>query len=231
MSEQPRPGLRERKKLRTRATLIQTAAELCERHGYDNTTVDQIAAAADVSPRTFSRYFPTKEAVIFAIIEDTAAFVAAELMVLPLDITEYEAMLRAHLKAVQPGLDGRPTAIFHSMAALVRIVNSSASLAVTNIPYRQQHEHFPTVIAIAKRMGLSTEDDAVHLVLETWTAVMNSATRGLGTPGHPAIEPEIVSARIKAAYDVLTRTWQPWTATVGPMDVTDGQPPASARDC
>jgi AcrR family transcriptional regulator len=231
MSEQPTPGLRERKKLRTRATLIQTAAELCERHGYDNTTVEQIAAAADVSPRTFSRYFPTKEAVIFAIIEDTAAFVADELAVLPLDITEYEAMLRAHLKAVRPGLDGRPTAIFHSMAALVRIVNSSASLAVTNIPYRQQHDRFPTVIAMAKRMGLSTDHDAVHIVLEGWTAVMNAATRGLGTPGQPAIEPEIVSARITAAYQVMTRTWRPWTLSRGLTDMPAGEPPASAPDC
>lgn len=231
MSERPPSGLRERKKLRTRATLIETAAELCERQGFDKTTVEQIAAAADVSPRTFSRYFPTKEAVIFAIIEDTAAFVADELALLPTDINEFEAMLRAHLKAVQPGLDGRPTPIFHRMAALIRIVNSSASLAVTNIPYRQQQDHFPTVVAVAKRMGLPRDHDAVHLVLETWTAVMNAATRGLGTPGQPPIEPDIVAARITAAYQTLTRTWRPWTSALESTDPPAGEPPASAPDC
>ena len=59
-------GLRELKKQRTRATLVDSAARLCARQGYEQTTVDQIAAAADVSPRTFSRYFPNKEAVIGA---------------------------------------------------------------------------------------------------------------------------------------------------------------------
>ena len=231
MSERPPSGLRERKKLRTRVTLIETAAELCERQGFDKTTVEQIAAAADVSPRTFSRYFPTKEAVVFAIIEDTAAFVADELERLPADINEYEAMLRAHLKAVKPGLDGRPTPIFHRMAALIRIVNSSASLAVTNIPYRQQQDHFPTVVAVANRMGLPRDHDAVHMVLEVWTVVMNAATRGLGTPGHPPIEPEIVAGRISAAYETLTRTWRPWPSPSGTTDARTGEPPASAPDC
>lgn len=231
MSERPPSGLRERKKQRTRIALIETAAELCERQGFDNTTVEQIAAAADVSPRTFSRYFPTKEAVIFAIIEDTAAFVADELAALPTDITEFEAMLRAHLKAVRRGRDGRPTPIFHRMAALIRIVNSSASLAVTNIPYRQQQDQFPTVIAVANRMGLPRDHDAVHMVLEVWTSLMNAATRGLGTPGQPPIEPEIVAARISAAYETLTRTWRPWTPAPKGTDAPEGEPPASAPDC
>ncbi len=220
MSEQPE-GLRERKKLRTRANLISTAAELCQRQGYDNTTVEQIAAAAEVSPRTFSRYFPTKDAVVIAIVEDTAAYVADELEKLPRDITEYEAMLRAHLVALQPAPDGSETAIFKRMAALIQIVNSSASLGVTAIPFRDQKDRFPTVRAVARRMGLSTDHDAVYLVLETWTVVMNTACYGLGTPGYPPIEPEIIAARIQAAYDQLVRTWRPWTT-----GAPEGEPPA-----
>lgn len=227
MSEQPE-GLRERKKLRTRATLISTAAQLCQQQGYDKTTVEQIAAAADVSPRTFSRYFPTKDAVVIAIVEDVAAYVAAELANQPLDISEYEAMLRAHLIALRPGPDGAQTAIFARMAALIQIVNSSANFGVAAIPFRAQQDRFPTVLAVARRMGLPTDHDAVHLVLEGFTVVMNTACRDLGTPGHPPIEPDVVAGRIQAAYDLLVRTWQPWNGVAGGADTPGGQPPASA---
>jgi AcrR family transcriptional regulator len=57
-------GLRERKKARTRVAIRSEAIRLFVAQGYAATTVEQIAEAADVSPSTFFRYFPTKEAVI-----------------------------------------------------------------------------------------------------------------------------------------------------------------------
>ncbi|HWC81108.1 MAG TPA: TetR family transcriptional regulator [Pseudonocardiaceae bacterium] len=56
--------MRERKKAKTRAAIKQHAMRLFEEQGYAETTVDQIAEAAEISPSTFFRYFPTKEAVV-----------------------------------------------------------------------------------------------------------------------------------------------------------------------
>lgn len=57
--------LREQKKALTRDALVASAWELFDRVGFDETTVDDIAQKADVSRRTFFRYFPTKESVVF----------------------------------------------------------------------------------------------------------------------------------------------------------------------
>ena len=66
-------SLRDRKKTETRATLVRAALDLFEAHGFDSVTVDDVAASANVSPRTFFRYFGSKEAVLFADQEELLA--------------------------------------------------------------------------------------------------------------------------------------------------------------
>ncbi|MER7107998.1 TetR/AcrR family transcriptional regulator [Streptomyces sp. NPDC000229] len=57
-------GLRERKKLKTRIAIRRATYRLIAEQGYEATTVEQIAEAAEVSPSTVFRYFPTKEDIV-----------------------------------------------------------------------------------------------------------------------------------------------------------------------
>jgi len=86
MTELP-TSLRERKKAKTRLAIREHAMALFKDQGYDKTTVEQIAAAAEVSPSTFFRYFPSKEEVVLQDDYDAlliAAFHAQQVDVPPL---------------------------------------------------------------------------------------------------------------------------------------------------
>src|SRR5206468_9013892 len=92
------PGLRERKKRKTRWLIQAQALRLFREQGYDQTTVDQIAAAAEISPSTFFRYFKTKEDVV---LED-----------------EYDPMLLGAFDAAPPDLRPIP-ALRHAIGTVM----------------------------------------------------------------------------------------------------------------
>lgn len=212
------PGLREHKKQRTRATLVDVAARLCAQQGYERTTVDQIAAAAEVSPRTFSRYFPNKEAVIGALIEEISDHVASALARQPRDITEHEALVRAHVEVLRAAGSGAPDAMaFDRVSGFISIVNSTPMLGLASFTFRLDGPTQTTVEAIARRMGLPVEHPAVRIVFDTWAVLMATA---LGVPGRGASDPVSVSERIESSYAIFTRLWQPWRPK--------GQPPSDA---
>jgi AcrR family transcriptional regulator len=110
MSTQPAPratarlGLRERKKLATRDAISEAAFHLAMQRGLDNITVEDIAAAANVSPRTFSNYFSTKLEAISARGIDRAIRIGAALCERPAAEPLWEAITAAvldHYDAVQ----------------------------------------------------------------------------------------------------------------------------------
>ncbi|WP_180686425.1 TetR/AcrR family transcriptional regulator [Streptomyces gossypiisoli] len=63
-ADRPRPGLRERKKIKTREAIRTATYALIEEQGYEATTIEQIADRAEVSPSTVFRYFPAKEDIV-----------------------------------------------------------------------------------------------------------------------------------------------------------------------
>jgi len=220
---QPEQGLRERKKRQTRTTLVDVAAELCLRQGYDRTTVEQIAAAADVSPRTFSRYFPTKESVVAAIADEIDESVAQALAAQPLDIDEYEALLRAHLEIFAPDGPYAP-ATFNRMAVMIHIVNASPALSGAAFAIQQGHADRSTIV-MGRRMGLPPDHRAVRLVADVWTVVYAATLAGMGTPGNDPIEAAILCERLRSTFALFTRTWAPWLTAVEP----NREPPAGER--
>jgi AcrR family transcriptional regulator len=86
-------GLRERKKIQTRDAIRRAALQLIDDRGYASTTVEQIADAAEVSPSTFFRYFPSKEQVLMADALDNVTVAALEQQ--PRDLSSVQAFRRA----------------------------------------------------------------------------------------------------------------------------------------
>lgn len=88
-------GLRERKKQETRVALARAAWQLTIERGYDNVRVEDIAAAAGVSVRTFSNYFPTKAQALLSIGEDRGQRIVAALRARPPGEDLWEALAAA----------------------------------------------------------------------------------------------------------------------------------------
>ena len=85
--------MRDRKKIHTRRVIRNEAMRLIKENGYANTTIEQIAEAAEVSPSTFFRYFPSKEMVLMANDLDLVTIKALERQ--PADIPSLQAFRRA----------------------------------------------------------------------------------------------------------------------------------------
>src|ERR1700748_3754474 len=108
------PGLRERKRQQTRERLTRMAMALFRERGFEATTLDDIAAAADISRRSFFHYFASKEDVIFAWHAETTAALVAAVAARPAD----ESML---------------TAAENAIVAIARQLDSDEALAIARL--------------------------------------------------------------------------------------------------
>jgi AcrR family transcriptional regulator len=100
------PGLRERKRQQTRERLTRAAMALFLERGFEATTLDDIAAAADISRRSFFHYFDSKEDVVFAWHEEITAALVAEIAARPASesmLAAAENAIAAMVRQIEPG--------------------------------------------------------------------------------------------------------------------------------
>jgi AcrR family transcriptional regulator len=144
-------GLRERKKAKTRAAIREAAMTLFEQQGYSSTTVEQIAEAAEVSPSTFFRYFPTKEDVV--ITDDWDPLIADVIRAQPPEASAADALLAGIRKVIE-------TATPADMAAERRRQRLFQDVPELRVRYTQQLTDAIDLFAgvLAERAGLDAPD-------------------------------------------------------------------------
>ena len=166
-------SLRERKKARTRAAIREHALRLFREQGYQATTVEQIAAAAEVSPSTFFRYFPTKEDVVLRDDFDDRALAAFERQ--PPSMTPLAA-LRAAIRETVATLTPEEWDEFRQTAAL--------SVTVPEVRARTLDELSRTIDVMAEGMAKRTGRSPDDLAVRTYVGAVFGVMISVIMPGH-----------------------------------------------
>ncbi|HTZ92287.1 MAG TPA: TetR family transcriptional regulator [Streptosporangiaceae bacterium] len=166
-------GLRERKKARTRAAIRQQALRLIREQGYAATTIEQIADAAEVSPATFFRYFPTKEDVVLQ--DDLDIITTEALDAQPPELSPIAAF-RAASAATLASLSPEDLATLRDTAEL--------TASVPEVRARAIDEFVRTINqiaeAIARRAGRNPDDFEVRNLAGAIIGVIMSVTTSYG---------------------------------------------------
>jgi AcrR family transcriptional regulator len=169
VTEIAQASLRERKKARTRASLREHALRLFREQGYHATTVEQIAAAAEVSPSTFFRYFPTKEDVVLQDDMDTRMVEAFRRQ--PDDLSPIAA-IRAGVREAWESFTPQEWALIREGAELFQ--------HVPEIRARALNEFARTISVIAEalaaRVGRRADDLRVRVLAGAMVGVMMSVS-------------------------------------------------------
>jgi AcrR family transcriptional regulator len=180
LPEQDRPsvGLRERKKARTKMAIQQHAMRLFAERGYQATTVEQIAAAAEVSPSTFFRYFPTKEDVVLYDALDPVLLEAFRAQ--PADRSPVQA-LRGAMREVFAELPLEALAMQQERDVLIRSVAELRARMLDE--FAKSLQLFAEIVA--ERVGRQPDDPAVRTVAGAVIGVGISAWYTAGDHASP----------------------------------------------
>lgn len=199
----PLASLRERKKAQTRRLLIDAAVDLCLVQGYENTTVEQISAAVEVSPRTFSRYFASKDAVFIAVVDDLAAEITDELNAQQTGCGPLEALRSAHM-AVLGRVARRPLAglTAERIMLILRVIYSSGALRQAAIEYRSP----PAMAALARHMGVDVDDRRLDLAVALFsTTIVSACHDAIAGDPEATYGPDYVMERLEQALSDVAR--------------------------
>jgi AcrR family transcriptional regulator len=153
-------GLRERKKQETRKALSQAASRLVLERGLENVLVEDIAAAANVSPRTFNNYFSSKLEAICAIPMDRAKEIGATLRARPADEPLWDA-LTAAVHQHYEGADQTPD---ETQMRRIRAVSLSPAVR-GETPKINAAMQRALAEAIADRTGTDVDQDMLPMIL------------------------------------------------------------------
>jgi AcrR family transcriptional regulator len=180
LSEDDRPavGLRERKKARTKMAIQEHAMRLFAERGYQATTVEQIAAAAEVSPSTFFRYFPTKEDVVLYDALDPVLLEAFRAQ--PADRSPVQA-LRGAMREVFAELPLEALAMQQERDVLIRSVAELRARMLDE--FAKSLQLFAEIVA--ERVGRRPDDPAVRAVAGAVVGVGISAWYTAGDHASP----------------------------------------------
>jgi AcrR family transcriptional regulator len=164
------PGRRERKKLETRAALEAAALRLFAERGYEQTTVDDIAEAADVAVRTFFRYFQSKQHVLFGDVAlDIAARLRAALRARPAGESPVEAV-GAALGAMELDDPEQQRQVLDRLRLLERLPELGGTY---HMLFQQLHDVI--AVEVAERTGRPATDLHPQLLAAAATASLKAA--------------------------------------------------------
>ncbi|MDV7219951.1 TetR/AcrR family transcriptional regulator [Streptomyces prunicolor] len=139
---------------RTRQLIADTAIALFSEQGFDATTVEQIAAAAEVGPRTVYRYYPTKEALVVRFTEDTLNTALEELRALPEEVPLPQALFEV-VDSVRRTVEGDSERRKVVYRIIVRTRSLHAELRAVNWLWRE---------SLAEEIGRRTEGRTADMV-------------------------------------------------------------------
>ncbi|GAA4224757.1 TetR family transcriptional regulator [Actinomadura meridiana] len=149
--------LRERKKLRTRRAIQDHALRLFTEQGYDETTVEQIAAVAEISPSTFFRYFPTKEDVV--VTDEYDPIMAEAFRSQPPDLSPLDT-LRATLREILPQVMEKD---LETIETRLRLTAEVPALRARTFEAMREGTFAVLTELVAERTGRRGDDPAVQV--------------------------------------------------------------------